>query len=408
MKNLYLISIIFIFIFINILSTDTFGGNVRRLGEAGASELLINPWTRSAGLADANAACVVGLDALYQNVAGLSFTKKLDIGFTHTQYLVPSGIMLNNGGFAFRVGKEKLGVLAVGVMNMHWGEIAVTTNEQPDGTGATFSPSYTVITLGYAREFSNSIHGGIAVKVINENIATLSSTGVCFDAGIQYVSGLGRNKNGERNRDNLRFGISLKNVGTTMKYRGDGTAFYGISPETPEGSHQMTLSHRSQEFELPSLIKIAVAYDFKFWTKNSSTSRLNSESPVIDNGEDAEEAPQYVCYHKLTLAGTFTANSFTNDQFHLGLEYGFKNILFLRAGYMYEAGLISVQKTSDGKKYWTSESASTAMLGPTAGVSLQWPFNKEKGSVIAVDYTYRFTTGSTFRGIHMFGLRVEL
>jgi hypothetical protein len=324
--------------------------------------------------------------------------------------MVPSGIMLNNGGLAFRVGKEKLGVLALSVMNMNWGEIAVTTNELPDGTGGTFSPSYTVITLGYAREFSNSIHGGIAVKVINESIATISATGVCFDAGIQYIAGLGRNKNREKNRDNLKFGISLKNVGTTMKYTGDGNAFYGMSPKTPEGTHQMTLSQRSQAFELPSLLKIAVSYDIKFWTKNNSSARLNSEAPVVDNGEDddKEEVGQYICNHKLTIAGTFTANSFTNDQFHLGLEYGFKNILFLRAGYMYEAGLISVQKTPDGKKYWSSDAASTSILGPTAGISLQWPFNKAKGSVIAVDYAYRFSTASSFNGIHIFGLRVDL
>ena len=400
MKNLYLISIIFVIIFINLLPANVFGGNDRRLGEAGASELLINPWAKSSGWADANVACVTGLEAIYQNVAGLSFAKSLEVGFTNTQYLVPSGIMLNNGGLAVRVGKEKKGVLGVSVMNMSWGSIDVTTNDLPDGNGGTFSPTQTIISLAYAREFSNSIHGGITVKMVNESIATINATGVCFDAGIQYVTGFGRNKNNERNRDNFRFGIAMKNVGSTMKYSGDGITFIGWSPNN---DHTMTVEHRSQQFEMPSLIKIAFSYDIRFYEK--------ARGSIATNEEDEEnERVQYVTNHKLTIAGNFTANSYTHDQFHLGLEYGFKNILFIRGGYMYELGIISMGTVEDSNgnshKEITTENASTALLGPTAGISLQWPFNKKTGAVIAVDYSYRFT--NTFNGIHTFGLRIDL
>jgi len=54
-------------------------GNDDRRGTAGASELLINPWARSAGWGSAGVACMRGLDAFYFNVAGLSFTDRKSV-----------------------------------------------------------------------------------------------------------------------------------------------------------------------------------------------------------------------------------------------------------------------------------------------------------------------------------------
>jgi len=50
-----------------------FGGNEQRAGQAGASELLLNPWARSSGLSDANSASVRGLESIYSNIAGTAF-----------------------------------------------------------------------------------------------------------------------------------------------------------------------------------------------------------------------------------------------------------------------------------------------------------------------------------------------
>ena len=52
-----------------------------RSGSAGASELLINPWARTASWAEGNTANVMGLESLYGNIAGLAFTEafRLDL-----------------------------------------------------------------------------------------------------------------------------------------------------------------------------------------------------------------------------------------------------------------------------------------------------------------------------------------
>lgn len=381
MKRIYLVSILLI---LSLISTDLFAGNWQRAGQAGASQLLVNPWARSSGFGEANVACVTGYESMHLNVAGLAFTKKLEVGFNNSQYFASSGIQVNAAALAVRVGENS--VLGAMVDMFNWGEIIRTTENLPEGGIGTFKPGYTVIGLSYAREFSNSIYGGITVKMINEHIDNLSANGFALDAGIQYITGFGKDKAGNRNRDNIHFGITMKNVGTTMKYSGDGMSFVGVSPT----GTSMSVENRSQEYELPSLIKIGFSYHIRLAAK-------------IDEDDETVYSN-----HNLAIALNFTSNSFTKDQFHIGLEYSFMEYLFIRAGYTYEKGLYSVSDCT------------TAFSGPSAGITLQAPLKKkEEGAkyglnttsvstrpVIGVDYSYRFT--NMLGGVHTFGLRVTM
>ena len=383
MKRIYLVSILLITVF-GLISTNLFAGNWQRAGQAGASELLINPWARSSGFGEANVACITGYESMHLNVAGMAFTKKLEVGFNNSQYLVGSGIQLNAAALAVRVGENS--VLGAMVDMFSWGEIVRTTEDMPEGGFGTFKPAYNVIGLSYAREFSNSIYGGITVKMINEHIDNLSANGFAIDAGIQYITGFGKDKAGNRNRDNIHFGITMKNVGTTMKYSGDGMSFVGVSPT----GTSMSVENRSQEFELPSLIKIGFSYHIRLAAK-------------IDDDDETVYSN-----HNLAIALNFTSNSFTKDQFHIGLEYSFMEYLFIRAGYTYEKGLYSVSDCT------------TVFSGPSAGITVQAPLKKkDEGTkyglnttsvstrpVIGVDYSYRFT--NVLGGVHTFGLRVTM
>ena len=62
-------------------------GNEDRVGSAGASELLINPWARSSAWGDAGMSCVNGIEATFMNVAGLAFTDKTELVFNRTNWL---------------------------------------------------------------------------------------------------------------------------------------------------------------------------------------------------------------------------------------------------------------------------------------------------------------------------------
>ena len=56
-------------------------GNEDRVGSAGASQLLVNPWARSSAIGDASYANSNGLEATYMNIAGLAFTDKTQLKY---------------------------------------------------------------------------------------------------------------------------------------------------------------------------------------------------------------------------------------------------------------------------------------------------------------------------------------
>ncbi|MBW6460652.1 MAG: hypothetical protein K0B08_08770, partial [Bacteroidales bacterium] len=92
MKNLYrylaILIIISALVFIN---TESYAGNKDRSGQAGAPELLINPWAGSMGWGSVNTSNVRGVESMFANIAGLAFVSNLELGFTQTTWLKGSG-----------------------------------------------------------------------------------------------------------------------------------------------------------------------------------------------------------------------------------------------------------------------------------------------------------------------------
>ncbi len=331
-----------------------FAGNPQRAGSAGASELLINPWARTSGWAGANVAGVRGLEGIYSNVAGIAFTQKTELIFSNTQWLkIGDESVSNISSFGFSQKLGESGALGFSVMNMSFGEIEITTVELPDGGIGNYSPNLMNIGVSYARIFSNSIYGGVTIKMISEQISNVGANGVALDAGIQYVTG---------EQDNIKFGISLKNVGPRLSFTGDGLSFRGIVGD--DDDYKMTVEQRSSELELPALLNIGMSYDLK------------------------------IQRHRITGAAAFTSNSFQKDQYRLGGEYSFREMFMFRMGYTYEEGIR------------TPSTRTTALRGPSAGFTVELPMRGDSGSTFGLDYSYRHT--DPFQGSHTIGARINL
>lgn len=344
-----------LFISIITLATaiSTFAGNPDRAGSAGASHILVNPWARSSGLGNSAMASINGPEAMFLNVAGLAFTRKTELVFANNQYLVGSGIKINSFAFGQKIGES--GAIGLSVGSMNFGEIPITEVDLPEGGIGTFSPVFTNIGLSYAKGFSNSIYGGFTARLISETIYNAKAQGIAFDAGIRYVTG---------EKDNVRFGIALRNVGPPMRYRGDGLTIDGTISTGSGNSTTLTVEQRSEKFELPSMVNVGFSYDFIFSEKSKLTGNLQ-----------------------------FTSNSFTRDQFGFGAEYGFNNKFILRAGYAYETNIGSEEETM------------TVYVGPSAGLTVQLPAGKN-GSIFGFDYSYRIT--NPFGGLHSLGLHIDI
>lgn len=330
--------------------TGVHAGNEDRIGSAGGLQLLNNPWSRSAAFSGANMASASPAESMFLNVAGMAFVRSTELAFTHVNYLSGSNTSINTVGLVQRVGETA--ALGLTVSSTAFGDIQRTTTEQPEGDGTTFSPSFLNIGVSFAKAFSNSIYGGVTFKVLTEAIPDLGMNGVAFDAGIKYVTG---------ERDQIKFGITLKNVGPTMSFQGDGLSF---QTTVPPQEYQFTSEVRSESYELPSLVSIGFSYDF-----------LLSEK------------------HELAAHGAFTANSFSSDQYALGLEYSFRKMVFLRAGYLYEEGILD------------QETRRIIYTGLSAGVGLEMEIGPKKTKV-SVDYSYRST--DPFDGVHSIGARINI
>jgi hypothetical protein len=341
----------------------THAGNEDRAGSAGSMDLLINPWARSSGWHGANTAIGRGLESQFLNVAGMAFTERTEILFAHTRWLAGTDIGINTFGFSQNLGKKR-GVLGLSVMSLGSGAIEETTVNSPEGTGNTYQVNNLNIAASYARGFSDKIYGGFTIRLMTQSISNIAATGFTIDAGIMYKTTLGRR---ELNKDNLHFGITLKNIGPRMMATGDGLTVYNISPIN---GAVLTQQQRSAEFELPALMNIGIAYVYRFTKK-----------------------------HGLTTAFNFTTHSFTRDQFILGLEYNFNDMLMLRGGYAFEEGIF-------GERDGVNPNLLNAFTGPSGGFTFEAPFKKNGRTKIGLDYSFRATY--TFAGVHTFGVRLLL
>ncbi len=332
-----------------LMVTPSWAGNNDRAGSAGASQLLILPWARTGAYAGSNLASVKGMEAMSFNVAGLAATDGIELGFASILYMGNSGISVNSLGMAFRLG-ESSNTIGLSVMQVGYGDIDITTTELPEGGAGVFSPNFLTIGMSFAKEFSNSIYGGLTVKLVSESISNVSATGFVFDAGINYVTG---------ERDNIKFGIALKNVGGKMKFKGDGLDLQGT---VQNSNNVVTLQSRSQGYEMPAQMALGATYDVYL-----------SDAAILD------------------LNFTFLANSFTKDQFNFGVGFGFKEIVHLNLGYMMENGI------------GNDDDRNTVYTGPAGGLTVNVPLGKG-GTVLGLDYGYRFT--NPFNGFHQFAIRL--
>ena len=354
MKKSFKYMVLSLVLLLGVSAPKAFAGNEDRSGQAGAAELLINPWAASSGWGNAGMSFIKGVESIYGNVAGLHGVGTLDVNFSHTDWLKGSGIKISSFGLAARVGESS--VLGLSMMSFNLGEVMETTTDSPEGGIGTFKPTLMNINLAFAKTFSNSISGGFNLKIISESIANMSATGVALDAGIQYTTGP---------FDNIHFGITLKNIGPTLKFSGDGLSIKAFLQSG--GTIQHTVIQRVDQFELPTQLSIAAAYDWH----------------VAEN-------------NRVTFAGNFISNSFTKDQYVLGVEYGWKEYLLVRAGYTYESGVLKGSLDDD---------CMNLNVGLNAGCSVQIPISKrENAPVFAVDYSFRQTY--SYSGTHCVGARL--
>ncbi|HQV31593.1 MAG TPA: PorV/PorQ family protein [Calditrichia bacterium] len=285
MKSRQIIVALFVAAFVAISALPpVFAGDPARTGTAGGVQVLVPVGARDLGMGGANIAYTSGLEAAYWNPAGLSMLdRRASAQFSTMQMF--NDIRVNYAGIGVQAGR--LGNLAFTFKAFDFGEIPVTTLEDPDGeSGATFSPAFATIGLTYSKMLTDAISFGVTGKVVHEEAPRVKASAAAFDMGLQY-RGLG-GVNG------LSVGLAVKNIGTDMKY--DGSALLDENNFTAPDI---------QSDELPASIEMAVGYRYNINESNS-----------------------------FIAAGNFQNNNLGNDVIRLGGEFNYGDFIFLRGGYL--------------------------------------------------------------------------
>lgn len=341
------------------MSFSAFAGNKDRSGQAGAPEMVINPWARTTGLFGLNTSHIGGVEAMKTNIAGLAQVSSTDIGVSRGVYLSGSNISINNIAIGQKLGEA--GVIGINLMSMNFGDITSTSYFEPEGFG-TYRPQFLNMQLGYAKQFSSHVNAGASATYVSEQVGNITALGIAFEGGIQYVTG---------KRDNFHFGITLRNLGSNMRFSGTG---FSVNADKPQSSPTFAVSqtYPADKFSMPTYLNFGAAYDF-YLDENHLMSK--------------DSLPK----HKLTAMFNFQSNSFNNDYLGAGVEYSFKEMIQLRAAYRYEKGIGNL------------ESSTTMYSGIAVGATAQKRLG-DGGPLVSIDYSFR-PTQRPANGVHMMSLR---
>lgn len=317
-------------------------GSDGRKGTAGASELMIPVGARGAALGSAVAGDVDGVEAMYYNPAGIAGLGATDVLFTHTQYF--ADMKLNYAGIASKVGG--MGVIGIGAKVLSVGDIIVTTEQAPDGTGEILQPTFTVMNLTWGKAFTDRVNFGATMNYVSENVANNTANGVAFDFGVQYAT----------DWHGFKLGMAMKNVGTSMKFSGPGFEILARDPGADPNAGNRGWSISASSFEMPSYFSLASSYD------------------VVHNGQQ-----------KFTALAAFQNNNFSGDQLRGGLEWSYRDMLMLRGSYFGTFNGTIDQATGD--ETFKFEAGDDLYDGVALGAGLQTKVGD--GAKLAIDLSWR-------------------
>lgn len=272
-------------LFLFILSSTAYSQLIPQLGNqrAGTSSfqfLKIGVGARATGMGETFIAVSNDITALYWNPAGLMQFSEYGAHFSHNEWLVD----LNHEfiGGIYRFGKNN--ALGVSVIALHTPAMQKTTEFQPNGTGEYFKYGDLGVGLTFARKLTEQFSFGLTVRYVEETLAELKMRGFMFDLGTYYWTGL----------SNTRFAVTISNFGPQVRPSGTITTSTGG-----------TISE-FQAFPPPTMFRIGFAYD------------------PIDNKQN-----------KLTTSIQLNHPNDNAENVNIGVEYGYKDMLFLRGGYKF-------------------------------------------------------------------------
>ena len=291
MKNKIINTLVLVLMVTSCIMSQTFVSNVSKKGTSAAPFLSIPQGTRAAGMGSANVAAVDDATALYWNPAGITRIPNGEVVFEHTNWI--ADISYNFFAASYNLGNY--GSVGFSFTSSDIKDMAVTTIQEPDGSGETFSVADVSFSLAYAIRLTDNFAIGINPKFIQQKIWRMTASAFAVDIGVQYVTPF----------DGMILAMSISNFGTKMRMDGESTLIlYDPDPTSTGNNGRIPANLQTDSWELPLNFRVGLAY------------------MPIKSSE-----------HKVVLAVDAAHPSDNYESVNVGAEYTFNDLFSIRGGY---------------------------------------------------------------------------
>lgn len=238
----------------------------QRAGISTAQFLKIGVGGRASAMGDAFVAVGNDVSAIYWNPAALVQFDDNQVMFSHNSWLV--GVKHNFAGAVYHLtGEDAVGV---SVTSLSAGDMKVTTEFAPLGTGGYFTFSDLALSLSYSRKMTDKFSFGASVRYMEETLDKLKMRGVLIDLGTYYWTGLG----------STRFAVVMSNFGNQL---------------APDGEVVLTGNRTKsswQEFSPPTMFRLGFAFEPYQTEQHRVTTSIQLNHPN-DNSENVSLGAEY-------------------------------------------------------------------------------------------------------------------
>lgn len=291
---------------------------VTKTGTTAAKFLSIGIGPRANAMGGAFTSISNDASAIYWNPAGIAYSDQFQAIFTYSSMF--ADLKLNY--FGLIIPGADLGNFAVSVTALNYGEMQVTTENQPEGTGETFSPGSYAFGLSYARHITDDFSVGATAKLVTESIYHSNATGLSFDIGTIFNTPF----------YGIRFASSINNYGTKMQMTGDDLLIrYDVDPQRAGSNNTVDANIATEKFDLPLRLQIGISKDFNFMEDQRFTLAVDGNIPN-DNDQSVNVGGELALFNDMiSIRGGYKSLFLKDSQEGLTFGVGF---IYNRAGFI--------------------------------------------------------------------------
>jgi hypothetical protein len=323
-------------------------------GTTSAEFLLLGAGARGTALGSSFAAIATDVSALYYNPAGVAMLDRPGLMIGTYDYVADTRYSWGGVAFPFSGGARTIG-FQLGTFGFK--DQPIYTEDQPNGTGGTYSVNQTFVGATFAQNFSDRFAAGITAKYVNDRLGTVSGSAFAVDFGTNFHASL--------NNHPVKFSFVLANLGSNLSYTGTGLAGNVQRDPLPGEDPVPTLPQQAnlltKDFPLPTTFRVGLAYD-------------------IITGEN----------NRLTALGDFNQPNNNKPGFAFGSEWMSQKIggsnfgVALRGSYSYTGA-----NNLDPQSSTTALSDEENLQGLAFGGGLMYGGNGN-GFGLSLDYAYKY------------------